>query len=114
MTDRPSLLRAKVRQLHQLSLRGIGASNSRYSRSYAVFQITSEIEFLGCVCVCVCVRVSVLCVCAGSVNHVNCIGHYPLSSFLGRSESIRIQQGGGETRLSSELSDCTRYKNVKI
>ena len=44
--DRPRLLRAKVRQLHQLSLRGMGASNSRYSRSYAVFQISSEIEFL--------------------------------------------------------------------
>ena len=44
--DRPRLLRAKVRQLHQLSLRGMGASNSRYSRSYAVFQIASEIEFL--------------------------------------------------------------------
>ena len=46
MRDRPRLLRAKVRQLHQLSLRGMGASNSRYSRSYAVFQIASEIEFL--------------------------------------------------------------------
>ena len=45
-TDRPRLLRAKVRQLHQLSLRGMGASNSRYSQSYAVFQISSEIEFL--------------------------------------------------------------------
>ena len=44
--DRPRLLRAKVRQLHQRSLRGMGASNSRYSRSYAVFQIASEIEFL--------------------------------------------------------------------
>ena len=44
--DRPRLLRAKVRQLHQLSLRGMGASNSRYSQSYAVFQISSEIEFL--------------------------------------------------------------------
>ena len=44
--DRPRLLRAKVRQLHQLSLRGMGAPNSRYSRSYAVFQISSEIEFL--------------------------------------------------------------------
>ena len=44
--DRPSLLRAKVRQLHQLSLRGIGASTSRYFRSYAVFQIGSEIEIL--------------------------------------------------------------------
>ena len=46
MRDRPRLLRAKVRQLHQLSLRGMGASNSRYSQSYAVFQISSEIEFL--------------------------------------------------------------------
>ena len=46
MRDRPRLLRAKVRQLHQLSLRGMGASNSRYSQSYAVFQIASEIEFL--------------------------------------------------------------------
>ena len=46
MRDRPRLLRAKVRQLHQLSLRGMGGSNSRYSRSYAVFQIASEIEFL--------------------------------------------------------------------
>ena len=36
-TDRPRLLRAKVRQLHQLSLRGMGASTSRYSQSYAVF-----------------------------------------------------------------------------
>ena len=44
--DRPCLLRAKVRQLHQVSLRGIGASNSPHSRSYAVFQIASEIEFL--------------------------------------------------------------------
>ena len=43
---RSCLLRAKVRQLHQLSLRGNWASNSRYSRSYAVFQISSEIEFL--------------------------------------------------------------------
>ena len=46
MRDRPRLLRAKVRQLHQLSLRGNWAPNSRYSRSYAVFQISSEIEFL--------------------------------------------------------------------
>jgi len=45
MRDR-RLLRAKVRQLHQLSLRGMGASTSRYSQSYAVFQIASEIEFL--------------------------------------------------------------------
>ena len=46
MRDRPRLLRAKVRQLHQVSLRGIGPSNSRYSGSYAVFQIAGEIEFL--------------------------------------------------------------------
>ena len=46
MRDRPHLLRAKVRQLHQVSLRGMGASNSRYSGSYAVFQISREIEFL--------------------------------------------------------------------
>ena len=44
--DRPCLLRAKVRQLHQVSLRGMGASNSPHSQSYAVFQIASEIEFL--------------------------------------------------------------------
>ena len=44
--DRPRLLCAKVRQLHQLSLRGNWASNSQYSQSYAVFQIRSEIEFL--------------------------------------------------------------------
>ena len=50
--DRPRLLRAKVRQLHQLSLRGMGASNSRYSRSYAVFQISSEIEFLAFSAIC--------------------------------------------------------------
>ena len=48
MRDRPHLLRSKVRQLHQVSLRGMGASNSRYSGSYpyAVFQIAGEIEFL--------------------------------------------------------------------
>ena len=46
MRDRPHLLRAKLRQLHQVSLRGMGASNSRYSWSYAVFQISREIEFL--------------------------------------------------------------------
>ena len=44
--DRPRLLCAKVRQLHQLSLRGNWASNSQYSQSYAVFQIVREIEFL--------------------------------------------------------------------
>ena len=52
MRDRPRLLRAKVRQLHQLSLRGNWASNSRYSRSYAVFQISSEIEFLAFSAIC--------------------------------------------------------------
>ena len=46
LRDRPRLLRAKVRQLHQLSLRGMGASNSQYSQRHAVFRIASEIEFL--------------------------------------------------------------------
>ena len=46
MRDRPNLLCAKVRQLYQITLGGMGASNSRYSGSYAVFQIASEIEFL--------------------------------------------------------------------
>ena len=50
--DRPCLLRAKVRQLHQVSLRGIGASNSPHSRSYAVFQIFSENQFLAFSAIC--------------------------------------------------------------
>ena len=52
MRDRPSFLHAKLRQLHQVSLRGIGASNSPHSRSYAVFQIFSEIEFLAFSAIC--------------------------------------------------------------
>ena len=52
MRDRPRLLRAKVRQLHQVSLRGMGASNSPHSRSYAVFRIGSEIEILAFSAIC--------------------------------------------------------------
>ena len=77
-----------------------------------------------CVCLCVClccvcvarVRVCV-CVRTRSVNRVNCIGHYPSSSFLGRSErpqadlDARCQRVRPNHCLGLVLQPCNGYTN---